>query len=55
MRTEYMVYGYVGGEFFREMFGNEMSAREYVKQFRRWHGGDDFCRMAKCEIEDIEV
>lgn len=55
MRTEWMAYGYVGGVFFREFFGNEISAKDYVKKFRKWHSGEDYCKMAKCEIEEVEV
>lgn len=53
MRTEYMVYGYCGGLPFREYFSTEGQASDYADRFRRWHSGDDYCKVARCEITDI--
>ena len=55
MRIEYMCYGYCNGQAFREFFASLEQAKDWAIKFKRWHGGNDYCKVAKCEIEEVEV
>ena len=54
MRTEYMVYGNCNGQSFREFFKTIEQAKDYADKFRRWHGGNDFCYLAKVDITEFD-
>lgn len=55
MRREFMCYGYCKGLPFREFFPNKEMAKDYCEKFRKWHGTEDFCKVAECQVTDLEV
>ena len=57
MKTvEFHVSGYKSGRYFREIFPNEESARDFAEKFKRWNSREgDFCHILKCEVETLTL